>query len=306
MRNNAAWRANVRKAYKDRTSNPQHRGAWGNEGVYALFSSYAGAWRFFGPLGGVSMTIEETYNETYTLSSTSDRPDADPVSLEDLFDGSLLFESTVSRKDVQYRDYLISPEVSDPNDIDTCIRTHGSATPYGEGLYDMAGSFQIDGQQNVVVYQKRETSDGYEGTVTTNERARKIVTYRTKQQTLDGVLQNPEIKGLQTRIRLTHPQMYHGPPVAQAPIGAPGSPIFLEPLEKNPDGETLDGLAVEFYWTDAAALALQAGRWRATMERLSGGGGDSYDSVDDDDYTLTTVYSNTFVRGGELILSTKG
>ena len=306
MRNNAAWRANVRKAYKDRTSNPQHRGAWGNEGVYVLFSGYAGSWRFFGPLGPVNLSITEGYNEVYTISSVSDRPGVDPVSLEDIYNAGLVFEAKVRRKDVVYKDYTVEPTAGAPPDVDTCVRTHGSATPYGEGLYDMAGSFMITGNKSTVVYQKRETSDGYEGTVEESERSTKIITYRTQAQLLDGVLQTPKINGMNTRIRITSPQEYHGPNYAQAPIDAPGPPISIEPFEKNPDGDDLGGLAIEFYFTDRAARALQSGRWGATMERVSGGGGDTYDVEDDDGYTRTTTYSNNFTRSGELILSTAG
>ncbi len=296
-RNHTAWRENIRKAYAAGTSQATHRGPWGNPGLYRLpygSDPVNDGWRHFSPRGAVSLVVDETYEEDYNLSTTYTDPEVEPVSKSDELQETMLFQCLVPKMEVREEgDSRDENPFGTPSETDICRRFHRSATPYGEGLYDMAGYFSMDGSEDRYLHEIRGTSDGFERTITESRRHRRTLHYQTSAQILDGVQQTPQIQGLDTRIRMTAMQTFHGPAVARQPISAPIPGQSMLPYETNPDGDDLDGLAVEEYWTDEAARKLLAGRWDAETVRNSGSGSDTLVGGES-----STVWSFSFGRSG--------
>ena len=301
-----AWRANVRTAYADGTACASNRGAWGNrEKRYRqpFIGEFEQLWPHFSPIGDITLTLAETYEETREEVTTY--LDATPtLTNTDTIESTADAAETVPKSDiVGYGEEL-------PGGF--ARRYHSSATPYGEGLYDTKGA--------IIVYAPTTIHEVYtygvvSGLPDTDETTIPTLTYNFAYSSHSAV-----INGLDTFCRLTIGQYFHGPNAAfrqnvELVTDNPGSasdefnltPIFFTPLEKDPDGvEYNDPLhldVVEVYFTDSVLRDLSDSSISMSMERITGSAARTVPSYDDTSNVDQVAWTHDWSRAGTLTLA---
>jgi len=286
----AAWRANVRRAYSAGYANPQHRGAWGNPGIYRLpfgaIRDYIIGWPHFGnaPSAYIFSLREDYYqswNETFFPVSPST---VSYVNSSTYGPSVLAADAAIPRDHIN----LLARIDSDTPDQTRAYRVHSSATPYGEGLYDAHGRILI--YASTFIHTRRVYINS-NITITDSTFEETTVdpydfTYRS-----DATA----IHGLDTKARVALTQEFHGPSTAIRD----GGPYL--PYERGPDWTPADGddpEQVEFYFTDVFLRAIINGAFTASTVRNSNGTGGT---ISDGTGTIGT-WSQSWTRSGLVTL----
>lgn len=307
------WRANVRAAYAAHTSNPEHRGPWGNPGTdrYSAFGFGRGkprSWPHFGKKGGMTLLTNETYVEdqleTYTYL------DATPTATNSrAYDYAFSASVTIPRENIlpltSIDDSGLPPAYA--------YRLHSSAAPYGSGLYDAHGLIVVYAptlRHEVTTFGGVWGGPGFDSDVTTTDTEEYLFRYESDATALAG---------LATPARVTAPQQYHGPAIAYRPsvVVDPDLPGGIDdvvtftdipflPLETNPDGETVDEFdnpQVEVFFTDTFLASLVSGTFVGTEVRVMGSAGATVPSHNELDPLDNVTWSHNWTRSGTLALT---
>lgn len=309
MRDNAATRNAIIAAYKAGTAKVYNRGPWSNqEGIYAAPNLGVGSWPHFGPTGTLSFQHTETYNNTQTQTFIYN--DGTPTATDtDQTENSILAEATIPRARITKMDYLSQPIPEIPEGEEGWARAyhyHASATPYGDGLYDVAGFWKILCPARLITSFDSTAGGGifdtYSDTTTLDTY---FIEYNTK---------GAKLRGLNTEMLITLNQTFHGPSFAFLPnvsviVDLPGgdddvfevTPIPFIPPETDPDGNP--GNAVEMYYNKTGLRALADGEFTDEMDLLGGSTGRSATSTDETSPIASTSWSHTWGRTGSITIN---
>ena len=305
-RNYPLWRSNIRQSYARSVSNRRNRGAWSNPNAdFAIgVLDGGGSWRSFSPIGGVRLTIAESYHEEQ--ASTTTYVDSTPTSSRSqVWTGTCDVDASVARERINLDDSNLSPDLEGDPLADSEPRAyhyHQSTTPYGEGLYDCFGSWLIDAQTHLTADYTDTSPIIPDYSHDSTERVYHRFDYSTIGE---------KIRGLSTKCRWTAKQAFHGPAIAYRPDvtileNNPGgdndsfslADIPFLPAETDPDGQP----GTEVFWTDQALRAMVSGEWSDEVDVVAGTASRTVSSYDETSHFASESWSHHWTRSGSIQL----
>jgi hypothetical protein len=304
-RNYPAWRDNIRRSYQRGISRIHNRGAWSNpDRNYVLpradnqISGNAW-WRHFGSSGSLRFSQVETFYQNISETSTFDNGNP-PQSRTRIVTGNMVAVAEIPRDRIIWL-YSVAQNVQAPP-INSALRYHASATPYGEGLYDCFGIWRIFVQTKWV----ETNSDTFLPETNRQTTESLMIEYPLPYRTDWKIAR---LRGLNSKIKLQLRQNYHGPGFAiyddaqiieDLPGGANDAyeftPIPFDPQEMDPEGNPGD----EVYWANHALRVLANGIFSDQMDRISGNAARTNLDYDETSPLAGGSWSHGWTRSGIL------